>query len=139
MKKLLPSYFKDIGLALIIISIAILIINYIYQDLFKVNQQIFKWIFKDLILLGTTFISFSYQKNETRQITKMRFEKLANALLFGSFFFLFDSIPEIIYGSSKFELISAYEILLIVLLYFIILFHYDLYKMRNIKEPDPSR
>ncbi|CAL68430.1 hypothetical protein [Christiangramia forsetii] len=131
MKKLLPSYFKLIGVALIIISIVILIINYSFKDLFTMDQNIFKWIFKDLILLGAIFISFSYQKNETSQITEMRFGKFANALLFGTMLFFLDTIMELIFNSGEFELKSAYEILLTILIYFIIVFHHDLYKMKE--------
>ncbi|SDS29040.1 hypothetical protein [Gramella sp. MAR_2010_147] len=134
MKKLLPSYFKFIGLALIFISIAFLILNYSIHDLLQGPQNIFLWVFKDLILLGAIFFSFSYQKNETKEITEMRFGKLANALLFGLGLFFLDVIMELVFRKDSFEVKSGYEILLIILIYFIIVFHHDLYKMRNIDQ-----
>ena len=130
-KNLLPPYYKKIGLISGLTFFALLLLTHFYpeQNLFSINQLKAEWIIKDIFLLSLLFIAFSKEKNETNEILELRFHKLKESILFGGVMIFYDSISIFGYSNND-HLKSGFEILVLILVYFIIAFNY---KKRDIK------
>lgn len=126
-EKLLPNYFKKIGLITAITSFILLILIYFYSEQisFSFNQEIIKWIFKDIILISLFFISFAKEKNETEKIYKLRFQGLKQSVIFGGVVLILDSISEIVFNNGEIEMKSGYEIMIMISLFYIVAFNFE--------------
>lgn len=123
-KNLLPTYFKKIGLILGLAFFTLLLLSHFYpeQNLFFINHLKAEWIIKDMFLLSLFFIAFSKEKNETNNMLQLRFRKLKESVLFGGVLIFYDSISIFGYGNDE-HLKSGFEILVLIMLFFIITFN----------------
>ncbi|WP_026933131.1 hypothetical protein [Christiangramia echinicola] len=121
--KLLPTHYKNIAFITGILSLLILIFNMFYQELFESNNLFFKWIFKNIFLISLLVFSFTQEKIETDEISLLRFERLKQAVIFGGVILVFDSISELIFYHGHIDMKSGYEIMVMVLLFYLITFH----------------
>ena len=126
-ESLLPNYFKKIGLIFGSFSIIFLILNLSYPDLIQSNQQLIKWIFKDVLLISLLLIAFAKDKNESDQLHKIRFEQLKRSVLFGGLVLVFDSISELAFDKGHMDMKSGYEIMLLVLFFYLISYNFKKY------------
>lgn len=126
-KDLLPNYFKKVGLIVGFILLTSLLVIHFYPEQISVsqNQEIIKWIIKDLILISLLLISFSKEKNDTDQIYKIRFQKLKQSVIFGGAVLILDLISEIIYNNDNIEVKSGYEIMVMITLFYIVTFNFE--------------
>lgn len=126
-KDLLPNYFKKVGLIVGFILLTSLLVIHFYPEQISVsqNQEIIKWIIKDLILISLLLISFSKEKNETDQIYKIRFQKLKQSVIFGGAVLILDLISEILYNNDNIEVKSGYEIMVMITLFYIVTFNFE--------------
>ena len=129
-ENLLPNYFKKIGLIFGSLSIIFLISNLSYPDLVQSNQQLVKWIFKDLLLISLLLIAFAKEKNESEQLNKIRFEKLKQSVLFGGVVLIFDSISELAFDKGDMDMKTGYEIVLMILFFYLITYNLRKYNHR---------
>ena len=121
--KLLPTYYKNIGLVIGSLSLLILLFNMFYQELFDSNNLLFKWIFKDIFLISLLIISFAQEKIETNEISLLRFDRLKQSVIFGGIILVFDSISELVFYHGHMDMKSGYEIMVMILLFYLITFH----------------
>jgi hypothetical protein len=126
-ENLLPNYFKKIGLITGIISFILLILIHFYSEQisFSSNQEIIKWIIKDIILISLLFISFAKEKNETEKIFKIRFQRLKQSVIFGGAVLILDSISELAFNNGEIEMKSGYEIMIMIILFYVVTFNFE--------------
>lgn len=126
-ENLLPNYFKKIGIITGIASIIFLILFHFYSEQlsFSLNQDIIKWILKDIFLISLLLISFTKEKIETEKIYKIRFQRLKQSVIFGGAVLILDSISELSFNIGEIEMKSGYEIMVMITLFYIVTFHFE--------------
>lgn len=124
---LLPNYFKKIGLiAGSLCVVAFVILFGLLQNINStVPLEIAMWIVKDLIFICLLFIAFAKEQKETEEIRKLRYEKLKRAVLFGGIILLFSSFSDLIFDFENIDQKSGYEIMVVVLLFYIATFNFE--------------
>ena len=127
---LLPNYFKKIGLIFGSLSLIFLISNLSNIDFINSNEPFVKWIFKILFLISLLLIAFSKEKNESDKIIKIRFEKFKQSILFSAVVLIFDSVSELAFDKNDENLITGYELMLIILFFYLITYNFRKYNYR---------
>ncbi|MUP44693.1 hypothetical protein E0K83_02910 [Gramella sp. BOM4] len=124
---LLPNYFKKIGLIAGSLLFIAFVIIFALGELgsTEINLDLLGQIVKDLILVCLFFIAFGKETRETEAIKKLRYDKLMKALLFGGLILLFDSISNLVFDRNHEVLKSGYEIMVVVLLFYIATFNFN--------------
>jgi uncharacterized protein YacL len=125
--KLLPNYYKNIGLTLAAISIVLLMTNIAYQQLNDLNQESIDWILKDIFLISLLMIAFAKEKIENEKIIELRYNKLKQSVIFGGFVLIMDSLLQIIANYEVFEMKEGFLIMTMILLFYIITFNFRKY------------
>ncbi|WP_034893257.1 hypothetical protein [Gillisia sp. Hel_I_29] len=123
-ENLLPNYYKKIGLTFGLLSLIFLILNLYYPDLINSNKELIKWICKDIFLTSLLLLVFTKEKVETDVIKKIRSERLKQSLIFGAAVLILDSISELSFNIGDIEMKSGYEIMIMILLFYLITFSY---------------
>lgn len=123
-ENLLPNYFKKIGLLFSLLSLTFLIINLFYPDLIQSHNELLKWIFKDIFLISLLLIAFTKEKDESAEMTNIRNENFKKSLLFGGAVLILDSISELSFNIGEIEMKSGYEIMIMILLFYLFTFNY---------------
>ena len=129
-KELLPNYYQKIGLIFGLISILILTTYYFELELIKSSKDIIKSIFENILLASLLLIVFTKEKYETDKINLIRLGTLKRALIFGGLILIFESILKLIWNSDFFEIRSGYEIMIMILLFFLIIFKEKVIKIK---------
>lgn len=100
---------------------------------FKIIQDSFSYeLITILIIVGGLFICFSKLKNEDEYISKIRYESLVWATYFNYFLILFFTL--FLYGMPFLNVI-VYNVYT-VLIFFMIRFHYQIYKLNKTANDD---
>ncbi|GAA4311833.1 hypothetical protein GCM10023115_32350 [Pontixanthobacter gangjinensis] len=126
-ENLLPYQYKNIGLALGILGVLAYIGLEVYlenQPLKLLDPLVAKWIIKDIFLIGLCLIAFANEKEETNQISLLRAEYFKKAFIFGVSIFILGTISEMIFSKGNFDLKTAYEILVMVLLFYLVTYNF---------------
>lgn len=123
-ENLLPNYYQKIAVPVGILALISLIFNYILSDFTALEQARLAWIIKCIFLISLAVFSFSKEKNESGKIRMLRLRGLRDAVGFGVFVILLDAISELIFWKNDFEIKNAYEIMLMILIYHLVFFHY---------------
>lgn len=127
-EKLLPNYFKKIALTIGIISIFTLIFNYFLGfNIKEIEPTILEWIIKNIFLVSLLVLIISKEKTESQKINTIRFQQFRDAVGFGVFVIVLDSLSEIIFWDGNYEMKSGFTIMVMVLLYYLIIFTYKKY------------
>ena len=146
---LFPNKFKTIGWVLFVPSLVTFILTSIFSididkylnikvfaiyeetmggkpSFFRIIEDSFSYeLITILIIVGGLFICFSKLKNEDEYISKIRYESLVWATYFNYFLILFFTL--FLYGMSFLNVI-VYNVYT-VLIFFMIRFHYMIYKL----------
>ena len=125
--KLLPNYYKQIGLILAAISIVLLMTNIAYQQLNDLNQESIDWILKDIFLISLLMIAFAKEKVENERIIALRYNKLKQSVIFGGFVLVMDSLLQIIANYEVFKMKEGFIIMTMILLFYLITFNFRKY------------
>ena len=113
----------------------------VYNDLWLFNEKgFFKIITNNIsdevitlsIIIGGLFIGFSKLKNEDEMISKIRYESLVWATYFNYAIFVFCTL--FIFGMVYLNVL--YFNIFTLLLFFIIRFHYMIYKLNKTNQDD---
>ena len=153
---LFPNSFKKIGWILFVPSYILISLNIcfdidsdkyfnmnvfaIYQDSIGLKSSFFTFIknniFEELLIvssiLGSIFIGFSKLKNEDEYISKIRYESLVWATYLNYGLILFFTL--FIYGMTFLDVV--FYNMFILLLFFIIRFHYKIYQLNKATNDD---
>lgn len=153
---LFPNKFKTIGWVLFVPSLVTFIITSIFSididkylnikvfalyeatmgekpGFFRIIEDSFSYeLITILIIIGGLFICFSKLKNEDEYISKIRYESLVWATYFNYFLILFFTL--FLYGMPFLNVI-VYNVYT-VLIFFIIRFHFMLYKLNKSSKDD---
>tara|TARA_R100001369_G_scaffold81667_1_gene112931 strand:+ start:211 stop:645 length:435 start_codon:yes stop_codon:yes gene_type:complete len=121
-KHLLPSYFKIISFVIAGLALISAIIS--FNDQLNLDPNIFLPLGKYLFLLALAFFSFSKEKNEKKYFNQLRLKCLIPAIIFANIFFLFETFMELFKSVEHREFISAFEVLLIFHVYYLVCFYY---------------
>lgn len=131
-ENLLPNYFKIIGLVVAILSAALLWFMYANpESLPFTHLEIQKWIVKDMLLVSLLFMIFSREKKESQKIKMLRLDKAKRALIFGALLLIFDSVREMIFFDGKFEMKSGFELIVLILVFYLLVFLLRKYNYRG--------
>lgn len=121
-KNLLPSYFKIISIILIGLALTSALIS--FNEQLNLDPHIFLPLGKYLFLLALIFFSFSREKNEEKSFNQLRLKCLIPAIIFANIFFLFENFMELFKSVEHREFMSAFEVLLIFHVYYLVSFYY---------------
>ena len=81
--KLLPTYFKKIGLGLIILCVIVPIAFKLFHfQIESAKKEMIKTITKDIVIIGMVFIAFSRDKVEDELTMLLRTKALISAVFF---------------------------------------------------------
>ena len=119
---LLPNYLKKIALTIGIVALTTLISNAVYPEVLNIEKSKLTWILKILILASLLTMVFTKEKNETEKISQLRLKNILDSVGFGVAFYIIDTISELIFSDGKYEMKSGYEMLIIILFYYIVTF-----------------
>ena len=124
---LLPNYFKKIGVATGMLSLIFYIAFGTNHEMIPLvyDPEIISWIAKDIAVVALLFIAFSKEKKQIKDLNTLRFERLKQSMIFGAVILIFDSISEMIFNREEIEVKNAYEIVIMVLLFYIVTFHFE--------------
>ena len=153
---LLPNYFKILGWVLFVPSFLLIISSWIfntipddfltvivlaiYQDSMSQGSGFFDTITNSIsdelltfgMILGGIFIGFSKLNNEDEMISKIRYESLVWATYFNYALILFFTL--FIYGMPYLNVL--FYNMFTLLIFFIIRFHYMIYKLNKANQDD---
>lgn len=153
---LFPNHFKTVGWVLFVPSLVLGILYNINNEILKSFLKIkvfaiaetqlfnfnsyFKFIENDIIdelilfglIIGGVFVGFSKLKNEDEYISKIRYESLVWATYFNYGLILFFTL--FIYGIPYLNIL--FYNMFTLLLFFIIRFHYMIYKLNKVNQDD---
>ena len=121
-KHLLPSYFKIISFVIAGLALISAIIS--FNEQLNLDPNIFLPLGKYLFLLALAFFSFSKEKNEEKSFNQLRLKCLIPAIIFANIFFLFETFMELFKSVEHREFMSAFEVLLIFHVYYLVSFYY---------------
>ncbi|MGW1454653.1 hypothetical protein ACWBC2_06630 [Salegentibacter agarivorans] len=119
-KHLLPYYFKIISFVIAGLALISTIISF-NENL---DPNIFLPLGKYLFLLALAFFSFSKEKNEKKSFNQLRLKCLIPAIIFANIFFLFETFMELFKSVEHREFMSAFKVLLIFHVYYLVSFYY---------------
>jgi len=123
--KLLPTFYRNIGIAIGVLSILFLAFNQFFSGLLEFNNPLIKWILKDLFLICLLVISFTREKAENDTINILRLEKLKQSVVFGGFVLVVDSIVDLVFYQEETDMKSGYEIMVMILIFYLVTFHFN--------------
>ncbi|SKB47699.1 hypothetical protein SAMN05660776_1276 [Salegentibacter holothuriorum] len=123
-KHLLPSYFKIISFVIAGLALISAVIS--FNEQLNLAPNIFLPLGKYLFLLALVFFSFSKEKNEKKHFNQLRLKCLIPAIIFANIFFLFETFmeEELFKSVEHREFMSAFEVLLIFHVYYLVSFYY---------------
>ncbi|MBZ9631081.1 hypothetical protein LB465_09840 [Salegentibacter sp. LM13S] len=121
-KHLLPSYFKIISLVIIGLAIISAIIS--FNEQLNLDPNIFLPLGKYLFLLALVFFTFSREKNEEKSFHQLRLKCLIPSIIFANIFFLLETFMELFKSVEHREFMSAFEVLLIFHIYYLVSFFF---------------
>ena len=122
-ENLLPNTYKKIALTVGVFTLITLILKDPIAQTLDFHEVRSDRIVKDLFLISLLAVVFSKEKNESASISLLRLKKMKEAIGFGGFIFLLDSVQEIIFWDGDYEIKNGYEILLGILIFYLIVFH----------------
>ena len=121
-ENLLPSYSKKIAIVIAIVAIIAFFSKVLVAEIIAVDETRIGIIFKTLLIVSLFVLVFSKEKNESKDIKRLRSQELKGALLFGGFLLLVDSIQDVIFGEGSYETKSGDGLMIAILLFYLISF-----------------
>ncbi|WP_037317627.1 hypothetical protein [Salegentibacter sp. Hel_I_6] len=119
---LLPNYFKIIALAITGLAITLALLS--FNELLNLDPNIFIPFGKYIFLMAVIFFAFSKEKDEEKSFTELRLKCLPSAIIFVSIIYIFEAFIELFKSVEQRELKTAYEVLLIFHIYYLVSFYY---------------
>ncbi|APG59902.1 hypothetical protein [Christiangramia salexigens] len=124
MDKLLPHSVKNIALISLLILGIIWLTGFTPAAIFELESENALWVLKDLFLLCLLLLSFSKEKQESEAVRSLRYKKLAGAVIFAALSISLGSLYSLIIGSGIYKQVSGYEILVILLIFYLLTFNF---------------
>ena len=116
--RLLPSYFKKVGIAIIVLSV-IFRFTPTYHDLTKH----FKILLEDVLILGLFFIAIAKDKEDDEMVEIIRYKAMAYAFSFAVAFFLLMEVAFLFLEITSIETDARVLIFITLITYLIIYFN----------------
>ena len=122
-EKLLPNIYKKIALTAGVLTLIALILKDPIAKALDFHEVRLDRIIKDLFLISLLAVVFSKEQNESEAISILRLKKLKEAVGFGGFILLFNSVQEIVFWDGDYEMKNGYEIMIGILIFYLVVFH----------------
>lgn len=122
-EKLLPNIYKKIALTAGVLTLIALILKDPIAQALDFHEVRLDRIIKDLFLISLLAVVFSKEQNESEAISILRLKKLKEAVGFGGFILLFNSVQEIVFWDGDYEMKNGYEIMIGILIFYLVVFH----------------
>lgn len=120
---LLPNYFKKIAIATGIPAIILWCVLSANPEMVDIPQLILTWIFKMMVLLSLLIYILSKEKTDDQRIAQLRMENIGVSFLAGVGYLVIDTFVEILYAGENFEIMSGYQLLMLIFLVYLVRFH----------------
>ena len=121
--KLLPPYFKFIGLGLIIAAFApMVIIKLSHIQIQKTGKELVELSAKALIVFGLAFIAWSKERNEYEGLMDVRIKSFLYAFFMGGFLVILQPIGDLLLFGNE-DHISGPAIVAEMLLFYLMYFY----------------
>ena len=122
--KLLPQYFKIIGLSLIILAFAPEVIIVLSKVSILVPQkELLKLITKTVFILGLLFIALARDKVEDEMTFSIRLNVMAMAFLSAVFIVIIQPFVDILLSGSV-DVITGTHIVVVMLIFYLIMYNF---------------
>jgi len=118
--KLLPNYFKKIGVAIFALTILLIII--FLNDIISVNRELGKSIITNIILIGLLIIALSKEKTEDERTTKLRLIAFASSFIFGVAFVIVMPFVNVLFDGNFLSDVSTAQLILTMFLWYFAIF-----------------
>jgi cytochrome c biogenesis protein CcdA len=113
---LLPTYFKIVGIAVILSSFVVM---YLLKNVFTPEQKpIAKVISLNIAIIGLFFIAWTRDKIEDEMSVQMRFHSMAGAFLFGFMYAVLHPFIGFFLNDPELD-ISGQQLIMTMLMFFI--------------------
>jgi len=127
--RLLPNYFKKIGIGTMLFAIIVSIpfaiwVKKFNPEAFENYKQIYGILFMDIIYIGFLLYAGAKEKVEDELIVKIRSQSLASAFIFGIVWIITKPIIHYMLQNEIVDLHSQ-DVILPMLIMYIILFHFN--------------
>lgn len=122
-EKLLPNTYKKVAFAFGILTLAALVFIYPLAEFLAFHEIRLERVLKDLFLICLVLMVFSKEKNETKAIDLLRLKVLKEAVGFGAFILILESVQEIIFWNGEYEPETGHEIMTALLFFYLVVFH----------------
>jgi len=118
---LLPTYFKTVGIAVVVLAIAGMIILRSFITEFDTQKALVKSITVNIIIIGLFLFSWSRDKVEDEMNLHIRFISMGVAFIFGVAFCIFHPVVRLLTDGEIFDL-PGQQLIIAMLLMFIFIF-----------------
>jgi hypothetical protein len=113
----IPNYFKKVGLAIIIIAIALPVAFKIFNPEFLTHNVIMKTIVTDLIIMGLLIIALANDKVQDEMYSILRLQMVFFAFIWGVSFVIFYPFLDVFYGEPLSDVKGPQLIISMLLVY----------------------
>lgn len=122
--KLLPGYFKIIGLSLMILAFTPEVIIVISKvSILEPQKGLLKSITKTLFILGLLFIALARDKVEDEMTFALRLNVMAGVFLFAVFFVIIKPFVDI-WLSGSLDIVTGTHIVVLMLIFYLIMYNF---------------
>jgi hypothetical protein len=127
--RLLPNYFKKIGLGVFILTfIALMIVKLSGIEFTQIQREIYKFIVMNFTTLSLLFVAFSRDKIEDELVIQIRFKAMAISFIFAAAYSIMNPLTYLIFHDPIKELSS--QLLVESMLLFYLIWFYLLKRSR---------
>ena len=120
--RLLPNYFKKIGITIITLIILTFIILRIFNVHSSENQGYYRDFFMNGLLLSMFIMAFSKEKVEDERVRDFRYKSFASALIFGLMMTVFQAPIQFFLFYDDYQPLSAQQVMLSVMFWHLFIF-----------------
>ena len=120
--KLLPNYYKKIGIGLILLTALIFIFLIIIRPTATQNtKELVKILLQSFFLIGLLIIAIARDRVENESIYFLRLKSMSMAFVFGVVYVIVNPLISILFGYI--EVMAARELIIDMVLFYLILFY----------------
>ena len=121
--KLLPQYFKKIGILVMILSFATaVIVKSRYADLLQSQKDLFRVFTLNAFILGLFFIAWSKDKIEDEMIIAIRYKAMAWTFSFVVIYVIVSPIVDLFFNGPE-RILSSQQVVMSMLFSYLIMYY----------------
>ena len=120
--KLLPNYYKKVGIGLIVLTALIFTFLIIICPTATQNtKELLKILLQSFLLIGLLIIAIARDRVENESIHFLRLTSMSMSFVFGVVYVIVNPLISLLFGYI--EVVGAREIIIIMLMFYLVLFY----------------